>query len=704
MTTDPTPETPDSAPAPGHPAEETSRHTTGGREAVTLPGSLLDTLTIAGIVLDEAGRVLLWGSGAERLFGHSAEAVTGRPVTQLLGPGRPRRLAEMWLRHPGGPDWSGSLPVRFADGLLRRAEFRAQWTAGMGGDPRALVIAADTGTVRRLETDLALSAAIVDQSPLAIGLFDAKLHWVRANAALQEMVGVPADRLIGHGFGEVLRETDLSVIEEALRHVLETGEPLLGQSVTARPPADPAHEHVWSVSYYRVAVPRGRTCGVVGLAIDITERRNAVAGLAAARSRLALIAEAGAAIGTTLDLATTARELADATVTRLADLATVDILEAVLDEAPGASVAREGPARFRTLAATACDGSQGACAAYPVGKAGSYDASPIVTGVVRTGKGRLLPRLGPDQLQGIARDDEAAAILRDTGVHSALVVPLTARGDVLGTLTLCRTRNRSPFDTDDLALATELAARAAISVDNARLYSRERNTALILQRSMRPQLPEGDDIDVALRYLPAISEAGGDWCDVLRLPGGRIGLVVGDVMGKGVHAAAIMGQLRSTIRALARLDLTPDALLGHLEDTVESLGDTTATCVYAILDPVAGHCDIASAGHLPPVLVQPDGTAELLDLPNAVPLGVGGVPFTSHRRDLRDGATIALFTDGLVEERDAPIDAGLNAMRDLLQDVSGSLEETCDRVLHGLRPTTPTDDVALLLARNHRPR
>ncbi|WP_052848893.1 SpoIIE family protein phosphatase [Streptomyces avicenniae] len=675
-----------------------------GREAVTLADGLLETLTLAGIVLDGTGRVLLWGSGAERLFGHVAADVTGRPVTQLLGPGRPRRLAEMWLRQPGGPDWSGGLPVRFADGVLRRAEFRAQWTVGMDGAPHALVIAADTATVRRLETDLALSAAIVDQSPLAIALFDAKIHWLRANPALQKMVGLPADRLIGHRFGEVMRDTDLSSIEGALRHVLDTGEPLLGQIVSARPLADPAHEHVWSVSYYRVAVPGGRTCGVVGSAIDVTEPRNAVAGLAAARSRLALIAEAGASIGTTLDLATTARELAGVTVPRLADLAAVDILEAVLDEAPGPPSAREGPARFRTLAALACDSTQAGCAAYPVGEAGSYDASPIVTGVVRTGKSRLLPRLGPDQLRGIARDDQAAAVLRDTGVTSALIVPLTARGDVLGTLTLCRTRHRSPFDTDDLALATELAARAAISVDNARLYGRERNIALILQRSMRPQLPEGNDLDVALRYLPAISEAGGDWCDVLRLPGGRIGLVVGDVMGKGVHAAAIMGQLRSTIRALARLDLPPDALLGHLEDTVESLGDTTATCVYAICDPVGGYCDIASAGHLPPVLVQPDGAAELVNLPNAVPLGVGGVPFTTHRRDLRDGATIALYTDGLVEERDAPIDTGLRAICELLQDPPVSLEETCDRVLHGLRPTTPTDDVALLLARNHRPR
>ncbi|WP_129838211.1 SpoIIE family protein phosphatase [Streptomyces sp. RFCAC02] len=672
-------------------------------DAVTPPGGLLDTLAIAEIVLDGAGRVLLWGPGAERLFGHRADAVTGRSVVDLLGPGRPRRLTADWLRRPGGPDWSGGLPVRFADGLLRRAEFRAQWTAGPHGEPRALVIAAGTGTVRRLETDLALSAGIVDQSPLSIALLDAKLRWIRANPAMEELTGLPADRLTGRRFGETWRGADLTGVEAALRRVLATGEPLLGQHTTARTLADPGHEHIWSVSYYRVAVPGGRTYGVAAAALDVTEREQAVAEVSAARERLAVIADAGARIGTTLDLATTARELAAVTVPRLADLAAVDILDAVLDNEAGTPSLRDGPALVRTLAAVARAAAREGRAAHPLSDGAGHAAPDVVTDVAREARPRLLTRLGSEQLPGIARDEDAAAALARAGVHSALVVPLIARGDVLGTLTLSRTRERRPFDTEDLALAGELAARAAISVDNARLYGRQRDIALILQRSLRPQLPEGRDLDVALRYLPAVSEAGGDWADVLRLSDGRFGLVVGDVMGKGVHAAAIMGQLRSTIRALARLDLPPAELLGHLDEVVRSLGTTIATCVYAVCDPAAGRCTIASAGHLPPVLVQPDGTADLLRLPNAVPLGVGGVPFTEDRRPLPDGATIALFTDGLVEERDAPIDEGLEALRALLEGPPAPLEETCDRVLAGRRRATPADDVALLLARNHTP-
>jgi serine phosphatase RsbU (regulator of sigma subunit) len=338
-------------------------------------------------------------------------------------------------------------------------------------------------------------------------------------------------------------------------------------------------------------------------------------------------------------------------------------------------------------------------AADPVGEPTSYNSSRLITRSVRETRPILVERVSDAMIRRIARDATAAEALREAGVHSYLAVPLMARGEVLGTLSLYRTVNARPFDDQDLTLATELAARAAICVDNARLYGRERNTALTLQRSLLPRRPpDHDGLDIASRYLPAVSEVGGDWFDVLPLKHGRIGLVVGDVMGKGVHAAAIMGQLRTATRALARLDMPPAELMHHLDDIAGSLGDSIATCVYAVCDPQRDRCQLTSAGHLPPMLVRPDGRAEYLEIPSGVPLGVGGVSFRAEETELAEGTLLALFTDGLVENRRESIDVGLQALLRLLEGGRHPLEETCDRVLGGMRGERD-DDVALLLAR-----
>jgi serine phosphatase RsbU (regulator of sigma subunit) len=185
---------------------------------------------------------------------------------------------------------------------------------------------------------------------------------------------------------------------------------------------------------------------------------------------------------------------------------------------------------------------------------------------------------------------------------------------------------------------------------------------------------------------------------VLPLGPGRTGLVVGDVMGKGVQAAAIMGQLSTATRALARLDLPPAELLHHLDDIASSLGDAIATCAYGVVDLGRGTCALSSAGHLPPVLIRPDGAAELLDIPGGVPLGVGGVDFGTAEVDFTTGALLALYTDGLVENRGESIDVGLRTLTRLLQSSRLSLEKTSDMLLNALRPE-PDDDVALLLVR-----
>lgn len=673
----------------------------GGRgDGVTAaPGGLLDLLRVAAMVVDSDARIVLWSPEAELLLGYSAAEALGRNAGRLLvSPENQSRARELFERVHAGTNWAGVFPVRHKDGSARQVEFRNIRLRDTRGNVHALCLGTDAATVRKVERDLALSHSLVSQSPVGIAVFDTDLRWVRVNPSLERINGVPEEAVLGRRVGEALPSLDVEAIESRMRHVLETGEPLLDQQTVGRTAAD-TEDHAYSESYHRIDDANGRVLGLAISVIDVSERQLAAAEVAKARERLAVIADASVRIGTTLDLQQTARELADVAVPQLADLAAVDVLDSVVSQDGTAAGRLDGSADFRALAVAAGYATDAIGAADPVGELASYSSSRLITQSVREARPILLERVSGATMLRIARDAPAADVLRGAGVHSYLAVPLMARGEVLGTLSLYRTLNVRPFDDQDLTLAAELAARAAICIDNARLYGRERNAALTLQRSLLPQQPRDyHGIDIASRYLPAVSEVGGDWFDVLPLKHGKIGLVVGDVMGKGVHAAAIMGQLRTATRALARLDLPPAEVLYHLDGIAGSLGDSIATCIYVVCDPQRGRCELSSAGHLPPVLVGPDGRGEFLDIPGGVPLGVGGVPFSATERELAEGALLALFTDGLVENREESIDVGLQALLRLLEGDQRPVEETCDVVL-GALCREPDDDVALLLAR-----
>ncbi|MGP3690929.1 PP2C family protein-serine/threonine phosphatase [Streptomyces sp. IBSNAI002] len=293
--------------------------------------------------------------------------------------------------------------------------------------------------------------------------------------------------------------------------------------------------------------------------------------------------------------------------------------------------------------------------------------------------------------------------LHELGAHSLLAVPLLARGKALGAAAFYRTKPAPPFSPDDVTLALDIASRAAVFLDNARLYTREHDTAVTLQRSLLPhRLTTRPGIETDHCYRPAsdADEVGGDWYDVVAMPAGRTALIVGDVMGHGITAAAAMGQLRSTMRAFARLALPPEQVLRQLDSTLADIPATTlATCVYAVCDPAAGSCSITLAGHLPPVVVHPDGRAELLSLPAGVPLGVGGVDFVPTDLPLPPGTLLALYTDGLVETRDADLDERLNQLCDVLSDSSALQLDGLSRKVVDLLAPAPDDDVALLLVR-----
>jgi serine phosphatase RsbU (regulator of sigma subunit) len=286
------------------------------------------------------------------------------------------------------------------------------------------------------------------------------------------------------------------------------------------------------------------------------------------------------------------------------------------------------------------------------------------------------------------------------------------RGGLLGLVEFRRSAGRPPFDADDLLLAQDLAARAAVSIDNARRYTREHGTAVALQRSLLPRsLPTRTGLDVAHRYLPASAGVGGDWFDVIPLPGFRTALVVGDVVGHGINAAVAMGRLRTAIRTFSALDLPPDEVLGRLDELVSQLDEEPSTestdasvigstCLYAVYDPVSGVCTVSRAGHLGPAVLRPDGSVDYPEIAVSPPLGVGGHPFETGAIRLEPGSQLLLFSDGLVEARGQDIDHGLQGLRHALEGREpGSAEETCAAVLGDDPAPRARDDVVLLVAR-----
>jgi PAS domain S-box-containing protein len=663
------------------------------------PGGLLDLLSVAAVVLDAAGKVVFWSPHAEELFGYTAEEALGRFAAQLMVHEEHwdeviRLFAEVM---ESGADWAGAFPIRHKDGSTRLVEFRNMRLLDDLGDAYALGLAADQATVARVERDVALSTRLVSQSPIGLAVLSPDLRYLTVNPALEDIVGLSAAQHLGRPVREVLSFVDTEPVEARLRHVLATGEPVVDRHVVCRPPGDPHHDHVWSVSYYRLEEPGGRVLGTAVSVIDITDRHRAATEAAEARQRLALIAGASASVGTTFDLETTARELADVVVPALADVAAVNLLDIVLPHPTGPPADRSG---FRVLSVTTPAQVDGK-GESPSCVVTCGEDSPI-TRCVRTRRPVLVAHSTSADLPGIAPHREAASPLTTSGTHSYLAVPLVAHGEALGVLELGRTHHPDPFDQDDVILAGELAGRAAVTIDNARGYQAQRHAALTLQRSLLPELPSHlPGLKVACRYEPAgaASEIGGDWFDAIPLHGDKTALVVGDVMGSGIGAAATMGQLRSAARAFAELDLPPAEALRHLDHLTESIGQAITTCIYCVHDPHRSECCISVAGHLPPAFMHPGCPARLLDLPTGVPLGVGEIGFDAATIPFQPGDRLALYTDGLVETRSDSIDARLDV---LLEAFTGTydreLEESCDLLLEILRPPHGEDDVALLIA------
>ncbi|MBA2944302.1 SpoIIE family protein phosphatase [Streptomyces sp. PSKA28] len=724
------------------------------------PGSIYDYIKVASFSIGPDGLIDQWSRRAEQLFGLSARDAVGKDPIEAFVPddlresGR-RKMAEIL----DGREWTGAVPFRLpaqrrgdsdagqvggvdsdagsgratgpgaaaggdsttrkgraygADGI---AEIYVMPTETESGEQAAVCIVVDVRTLRRIETDLAASQAIFGQSPFGFLLLDTDLRVRRVNKRFATVFGGDVDHHRGRGVHDYLPRPEADRVTATLRRVLETGEAVTEMLITGTVPGSLERRH-WSINLYRVHSGTGRPIGIAWLGTDVTARRAAAREAAHARRNLALLNEAGARIGNSLDLETTARELLDVTVPGFCDLASVDLYQGLLegDETPtgvwGTTSRREsatGSAALRRVAfASAVADTPYMAGPAPVaaGAVHHYPFNSAHAEALRTARPQLVP----------AEDGNL--------IQSTLAVPMVAHDTVVGLAQFSRTKGSEPFGERDRALAVELAARAAVCIDNARLYRREHQRALILQRSLLPPgAPEAAGLDIACRYLPgnAATEVGGDWFDVIELPGHRTALVVGDVMGRGLRAAVAMGELRTAVRTLALLDLEPAEVLSALDEIARGLGTPggvrqatraarqsqhadlsevyLATCVYAVYDSVTRRCTFANAGHLPPALVEPGEPALMLDVPPGMPLGVGGEPFEEVEVELPEGAMLALYTDGLVESRDHPLDEGLQALLGALADPGPALEDVCDHVLGALDTHHGEDDIALLMAR-----
>ncbi|WP_314174591.1 SpoIIE family protein phosphatase [Streptomyces winkii] len=670
----------------------------------------LDVTSAATVLLDSDSVVIGWSEAAEELFGYEPREILGRPLETLIvgRTSQEQPLIELLDRSAGPACRSEARLARHRDGHRMELATTVCSLAGQNGSPQIMVAAA-LEPLRSWEAHQAMLRGLATQSPIGLGIYDTDLRLTWINAKYQSEIDRKFSEYAGkrvnelYGGGEVISEGYPAALEDVMQSVIDTGKPVFGVLYEARPPADPEHDHVWSCAYYRLMDGDGHVIGVCEDALDITDRYRA-------QQRLALTVRAGVRIGTTLDMITTAREIAEVVIPAFADSVTVDLVEGVLEgEEPRPHGASPSLVRVVERVGTPyADGSSEdtpSAGPYPV----EYETgSPQLTSLASR------KAVTVDRQRRADTDEEET----EAGVHSTLAVPLRARGTTMGLVTFLRSDNPAPFEYDELALANELATRTALSIDNARRYTRERASALTLQRNLLPRgLPEQSAVEVAHRYLPSDVGlgVGGDWFDVIALSGTRVGLVVGDVVGHGVNAAATMGRLRTTVRALARLDLTPDELLSRLDDLVlqgaedqepgavpgtdEGLG---VACLYAVYDPVSRVCTAARAGHPPAASVDPEGNFTLLDIPPGPPLGVGGLPFESMEIELPEGSLLALFTGGLVQDRDRDIDTGVAKLKGVLSDREGTLEEMCDRALNELQPDGPaTDDAALLLARTH---
>ncbi|MFD6279698.1 SpoIIE family protein phosphatase [Streptomyces sp. NPDC060209] len=549
--------------------------------------------------------------------------------------------------------------------------------------------------------DVAALAALVGSSPAGVAVFDEDLRYVYVNPALERLNGVPAAAHLGRTIGEVLPEIDVQL--DVLRRVLADGRPR-EITTSGQTWVDSAvKRRYWRSACHRLQ-EHGRVRGLVVIAQEITATQNEREELVRARSYLTLLDNAAVSIGTTLDVETTCQELAEFVVPVMADVAVVEMIPE--DNGHARREPPTGVLRLRRAGMAAIPELVDTLAQF--GGPGTdidYQDDAAVPRCLAADRPVIENLYGDEQLSRSAPTPDRVAAYRAVGLHSAVVVPLTARGRPLGALSLLRAGNSPPFTEGlDVVVARTLAGRAAVDVDHAYRYTHEHHIARELQRSLLSE-PRGPNhgIEIASLYLPAGAGAlvGGDWFDAIPLQGGRHLKVMGDVMGHGVEAAVAMSNYRSMLRIMAEDDQPPHRILERLDKAVEQSGlDRAATCLVAVVDRREGVCEVASAGHPPPVFIDPGAPgARVAPVQVGPPLGTGFGGYRTTVVPCGPGTVLFMYTDGLVERRGEDIDVSIERLTRLTLPASGRLEDLLDEVVDRFADTAE-DDIAVLVSRS----
>ncbi|MFB6549465.1 SpoIIE family protein phosphatase [Streptomyces sp. NPDC056405] len=651
---------------------------------------------VAGAVVDARGLVRVWSEEAAAFLGWTARQVCGHPVRDLLA--EPDRVVDCLRPGVHGQAKAGQALLRHASGHSVEVAYRQ--LPLLETDER-LLIAAPAAKVSEAGLAASLLTALLAQDQIGFIVHDLDLLITRSNLTEPPSGPVypPGVRL-----SQVMSAPDAVAGEQALRRIMATGVPTVSHEHRIRLSGTPHREFSFNVSAVRLADHHDRTTGVATFLTDATDHW-------LADRRLALRHRAAQQIGSSLDVRDTTRHLTSVLVPEFADLAWVDLAESVLlgDEPPEPQGG--GDLNLRRTSARSADGN------WPQNMIQDGQAVPPPPDLAfvrnfQRGEAIVLDRQGVEA--SLNHEARSCRLWVPEDGHSFAAAPLYARGCLLGFVAVWRAHHSIPFGTYDGDLLAEIAAHAALSVDNARRFTREHRTATQVQRRLLPRAAtRSTSLETVGRYQPAGggAEIGGDWFDAITLPSLRTGLVVGDVTGHGLHATAMMGRLRTAVQTLADLELTPDELLARLDDLVarlraeadpERMDAVGGTCLYAVYDPIAGLCTLAAAGHPPPALVMPDGTATLLPIRPGPPLGVHGLPFETTTIDLPPGSVLAMYTDGLLEALNRDLDVATGQFLERVSALCAQdrpLEEVGRELFAGMADAPPRDDIALMLAR-----
>ena len=647
---------------------------------------------------------LRWDDRLIRLFGYQNSADFGGHIDDFnarVHSDDRERVAESIERAISSV---GDLSVEYRivrpDGV-RWVEARGRVLPSADGRPvRVLGVAYDSTELREVRDRLARLLETMSDAFFSLGP-----DWLFTfvNPQAEKLMGRPAEELVDRSIWEEFPEAVGSIFEQEYRRAAQTLEPASFESYF--PPLDAWFEvRAWPTPdglsvYFREVSARRRAHEEREQAV--LEREQAIADAKAANSRLSLLADASHTLGQSLEPVEVLQRLSEVVLPRLGDFLVV----ALVGDAAGAVLRRELPEGEQVHVVHVAHSRPEHLPALErlIRSLPLTTQDPVGVGaVIGSGQAEWLPQIPDDALAALAPDAATLDALRALEIGRALTVPLTSRGRTLGAVSLAEPVG----GVVDRALLTDLAARAAVALDNALLYGAEKRTGLTLQRSLLPgDVPQLPGIEVAVRYRPGATGAfvGGDWYQGI-VVGDELVLCMGDVMGHGMRSAARMGQLRAIVATLALEGHGPGALLSRLADNCDVLLDLElATMLVASYSPARRTLTVASAGHPPPLLADLHGPPVFLDVPPGPPIGSFPGSYDEVVLDIEPGSTLVLYTDGLVEERGEALDTGLESLRQALVELRLPPEAVADHVLASLGRSEGADDDVALLVLSHLP-